>query len=69
MLFVSAAVYAMSLPMSETHKPIILQKRAKKLGVSLKGDTPDMKSVVIMRLIRPLHMLCTEASRKANLNE
>ncbi|RAR13776.1 MFS general substrate transporter [Stemphylium lycopersici] len=48
MLFVSAAVYAMSLPMSETHKPIILQRRAKKLGVSLKVDTPDMKSVPVV---------------------
>ncbi|KAF3007906.1 hypothetical protein E8E13_011074 [Curvularia kusanoi] len=64
MIFVTLAVYLVSLPMKETYKPIILARRAKKLGLETKpansAGTAAMKRAVVTGLFRPLHMLVTE---------
>lgn len=69
MIFVTLAVYIASLPMKETYKPIILARRAKKLGLQKNAaGSPGgaaMKRAVIIGLFRPMHMLVTEV-RKQN---
>ncbi|KAF2871670.1 major facilitator superfamily domain-containing protein [Massariosphaeria phaeospora] len=64
MLFISVAVYALALPMKETYKPVILARRAKKLGISAEKPSAQssaaVKSSLVQNFIRPLHMLCTE---------
>lgn len=64
MVFVTLAVYIAALPMKETYKPIILARRAKRLGLDSKpNSTPEkaaMKRVIIFGLLRPIHMLVTE---------
>jgi hypothetical protein len=62
MLFLAVFVYAIALPMDETYKPIVLKKRAKKHGIATKQETPDLKSEILMRFIRPLHLISTEVS-------
>ena len=64
-LFISAAALAYSLFMKETYKKIILQKRARKLGLSPPPKTGPtgfaaMKFLLTVTLIRPVHMLLTE---------
>ena len=64
-LFISAAALAYSLFMKETYKKIILQRRAKRLGLpppSKKGPTgfAALKFLFTVTLIRPVHMLLTE---------
>lgn len=62
MLFITLAIYLAALPMKETYKPTILQRRAKKLGLSIKppaGDT-SIKRTVVLKFARPMHMLFTE---------
>ncbi|KAF1358460.1 MFS general substrate transporter [Lizonia empirigonia] len=64
MIFVTLAVYIASFPMKETYKPIILARRAKRLGLDVKpagnpGGTA-MKRSIITNLFRPMHMLLTE---------
>jgi hypothetical protein len=46
--------------MKETYKPIILKKRAKKLGIATKQETADLKGEIYIRAIRPLHLISTE---------
>ena len=50
--------------MKETYKPIILARRAKKLGLEAKptgsAGAAAMKRAVITGLFRPMHMLATE---------
>lgn len=64
MIFVTLAVYIAALPMKETYKPVILARRAKKLGLEIKPTgspgTAAMKRSIITNLFRPLHMLLTE---------
>ncbi|KAJ4336415.1 hypothetical protein N0V87_005431 [Didymella glomerata] len=64
MVFVTLAVYIVSLPMKETYKPIILARRAKRLGLDTKSTGNEggaaMKRAVIVGLFRPMHMLATE---------
>ncbi|KAG9204400.1 hypothetical protein G6514_000856, partial [Epicoccum nigrum] len=64
MIFVTLAVYLASLPMKETYKPIILARRAKKLGMEIKpandAGAAAMKRAVMIGLFRPMHMLVTE---------
>lgn len=64
MIFVTLAVYIASLPMKETYKPIILARRAKKLGLDTNPSGSQggaaMKRAVIVGLFRPMHMLATE---------
>ncbi|KAF9698028.1 hypothetical protein EKO04_004127 [Ascochyta lentis] len=64
MIFITLAIYIASLPMKETYKPIILARRAKKLGLVTKptGDTQAaaMKRSIVTNLFRPVHMLLTE---------
>ncbi|KAJ4983472.1 Polyamine transporter 4-like protein 1 [Stagonosporopsis vannaccii] len=64
MIFVTLAVYVAALPMKETYKPIILKRRAKKLGLDTKPSggpgTATMKRAVMIGLFRPMHMLVTE---------
>jgi hypothetical protein len=63
MLFITLAVYVIAIPMRETYKPIILKRRAKKLGITLPGpSTAGVKSSVVQNFLRPLHMLVTEVS-------
>jgi hypothetical protein len=59
------AIYLASLPMEETYKKVILQKRAKKLGIEPpKNVGPSglagIKFLVTVTLFRPVHMLLTE---------
>lgn len=64
MIFVALAVYIASLPMKETYKPILLARRAKKLGLDTKPDSTQggaaMKRAIMVGLFRPMHMLLTE---------
>ncbi|KAJ4336711.1 hypothetical protein N0V95_008549 [Ascochyta clinopodiicola] len=64
MIFITLAIYILSLPMKETYKPIILARRAKQLGIDTKpAGSPGaaaMKRSLIANLFRPIHMLVTE---------
>jgi hypothetical protein len=62
MLFITSIVYIAALPMKETYKPIILKQRAKRLGLPTKAAHKDMKQLIVLKLVRPLHMLSTEVS-------
>lgn len=64
-IFVGLAATALIMPMSETHKKTILQRRAKKLGVAPPPGPPVKglayaKMLITITLIRPLNMLFTE---------
>ena len=60
MLFIIIAVYIAALPMKETYKPIILKKRAIKAGTPIKSEGKDIKSLIVLKFVRPVHMLSTE---------
>ncbi|UPX20159.1 uncharacterized protein EKO05_0010400 [Ascochyta rabiei] len=64
MIFIALTIYIMSLAMKETYKPIILARRAKKLGLVTKpASSPGasaMKRSLITNFFRPIHMLVTE---------
>lgn len=62
MLFATLVIFAIALPMKETYKPIILQRRAKKLGLDVKPDTGSVsvKRTLMLKFARPMHMLFTE---------
>lgn len=65
MLFVFVATYMASLPMKETYKKTILQKRAKRLGIEPpKSNMPSglaaIKFLLTVTLFRPIHMLLFE---------
>jgi len=64
-LFISVAIYLLSLPMHETYKKAILKRRSKKLN--LPGPPPlaasqlqTLKFFLTVTLLRPLHMLFFE---------
>lgn len=65
-LFISFVSFIVALPMSETYKRVILERRAKKLGLEPsprlgpKGTLPAMKFFATVTLVRPIHMLFTE---------
>lgn len=64
-LFIGTAAYIASLFMQETYKKIILQRRAKRLGIEppkgpqLKGAAA-IKFILTVTLFRPVKMLLTE---------
>lgn len=65
-LFWGALAYAVSLPQKETYKKIILQKRAKKLGLQpppnpLPPGMSKLRFILIVTLMRPMRMLFTES--------
>ena len=64
LLFFTAASLLYCLPMKETYKKIILQNRAKKLGIPPppKGPTgaAGLKFLLVITLFRPVHMLFAE---------
>ena len=65
MLFALGATVTMTLGMSETYKKVILQRRAKRLGLQQpqqlqKSTRETIRFFMMKTLIRPLHMLCTE---------
>ncbi|KAE8838398.1 hypothetical protein PTNB73_03586 [Pyrenophora teres f. teres] len=60
MLFITIAVYIAALPMKETYKPTILKKRAIKAGIPIKAEDKDVKRLIFMKFVRPIHMLSTE---------
>ncbi|KAH7383974.1 major facilitator superfamily domain-containing protein [Pyrenochaeta sp. MPI-SDFR-AT-0127] len=62
LLFITLVIFVAALPMQETYKPIILQRRAKKLGLSVKPAPGgvDIKRTFALKLARPMHMLFTE---------
>ena len=62
MLFITLVIFVVALPMRETYKPIILKKRAKKLGfeVTVNSDGVSIKRTIILKFARPMHMLFTE---------
>lgn len=55
--------------MKETYKKIILQRRARKLGVvsNENGDGAAVKKTIIQNFLRPMHMLVTEVSIRNKL--
>ena len=64
-IFIGVAAWALILPMSETHKKVILQKRAKKYGIEGPPVPPVkglayVKLLVTITLIRPVNMLLKE---------
>lgn len=64
-LFVMLGSYAFSIPMEETYKKIILQKRAKKLGIEppkqmVPPGLAAVKFIITVTLLRPLMMIFTE---------
>lgn len=65
-LFAGAAVWLMGLPQKETYKKIILQKRAKKLGLApppnqLPPGFARIKFLLLVTILRPVRMLATES--------
>ncbi|KAL2404696.1 Polyamine transporter 4 [Exophiala dermatitidis] len=65
-LFWGALSYAVTIPQKETYKKIILQRRAKKLGLPpapspLPPGMSPIKFLLIVTLLRPLRMLGTES--------
>ena len=64
-LFLSVAAFVYSLFMKETYKKIILQKRAKRLGIPPPPKTGPtglaaLKFLITVTLFRPVHMIFTE---------
>ena len=64
-LFIGLATYLYALPQQETYKKIILQKRAKKLGIPpppnpLPPGLARVKFVLTVTVLRPVVMLFTE---------
>jgi hypothetical protein len=66
MLFITLAIYVFTLFTRETYKPVILARRAKKHGITLKKSTTAssqaaaLKKGLIQGFGRPMHMLVTE---------
>ncbi|KAF2260915.1 MFS general substrate transporter [Lojkania enalia] len=62
MLFITLAIYLISLPTQETYKPVILARRAQKLGIQPPNvaHNASLKTTLIQNLVRPVHMLFTE---------
>lgn len=65
LLFAMVPAFFYSIFMKETYKKVILQKRAKRLGIPpppRNGPTglAALKFLLVVTLIRPLHMLATE---------
>lgn len=64
-LFAAVVAYTFSLCMKETYKKVILQRRAKRLGLPLEPKTGPsglaaVKILLTVTLTRPLHMILTE---------
>ncbi|KAF2020118.1 MFS general substrate transporter [Aaosphaeria arxii CBS 175.79] len=63
-IFITLAVYLMSLPMKETYKPIILKRRARKQGIVVpKTATNEIAviwSILLQNLVKPMRMLLIE---------
>ncbi|KAK1058821.1 hypothetical protein LTR74_013136 [Friedmanniomyces endolithicus] len=64
-IFIALAAYLTILPMSETYKKVILQRRAKKLNIPPPPTPPmsaltQLKILVTITIARPLVMLATE---------
>ncbi|KAL1792503.1 hypothetical protein ACET3X_009010 [Alternaria dauci] len=60
-IFLAMFVYATAIPSSETYKPMIVKKRAAKQGIVTKDNTSDLKSEILIRAIRPVHLILTES--------
>ncbi|KAF2029571.1 MFS general substrate transporter [Setomelanomma holmii] len=62
MIFVALSAFIIAAPMKETYKPQILKNRAKKHGITPPEDpaASKVKNAVALKVVRPLHMLCTE---------
>ncbi|KAF2832692.1 MFS multidrug transporter-like protein [Ophiobolus disseminans] len=61
-IFITLIATLVALPMKETYKPIILKKRARKHGLKM-PDAPKgakMKTAIVVKVVRPLHMLVAE---------
>ncbi|KAH8806094.1 MFS transporter [Xylogone sp. PMI_703] len=64
-LFVGAFSYLLCLPQKETYKKIILQQRAKRLGLpppqdNLPTGVAKLKVLLVITVLRPMHMIVTE---------
>lgn len=64
-IFIALAAYLTVLPMSETYKKVILQRRARRLGIAPPPAPPVkgwayVKMLVTITILRPLHMLAVE---------
>jgi hypothetical protein len=62
MLFISLTVFISAIPMKETYKKIILQRREKKQGTAPEknSDGAAVKKTIVQNFLRPMHMLVTE---------
>jgi MFS family permease len=60
MIFITLIVFAIAVPMRETYKPVILKRRAKKLGIVPQTKTASIGELLIRNSIRPMEMLVTE---------
>ena len=65
MLFITVTIYIAALPMKETYKPVILKRRAKSLGLPVQYEEADIKRLIVLKFIRPLHMLSSEVNLEA----
>jgi hypothetical protein len=71
MLFITLTAFIFALPMRETYKPVILKQRAKKHGLVLANDQSEgakLKNAVVLKVLRPFHMLFTEVSHTVSYN-
>lgn len=61
MLFATIPIFIAALFTRETYKPVILQRRAKKLGLpSPVPQGADIKRTLVLKFARPMYMLATE---------
>lgn len=61
MLFVTLPIFLAALFTHETYKPIILARRARKLGLpSPIHSGANLKNTLVLKFARPMYMLCTE---------
>lgn len=69
MLFITVGIFVAALPMQETYKPVILKRRALKLGLPLQDDSGWMsvRRALALKLGRPLHMLFTEVTHRHSI--
>lgn len=70
MIFVTLTAYTVAVLMKETYKPVILKRRAKKHGIETVEDqakSEKLKNALILKVLRPFHMLFTEVSYASGL--
>lgn len=70
MIFVTLSAYTVAVLMKETYKPVILKRRAKRCGIETMEDQDKgekLRNVLVLKVLRPFHMLFTEVSYTSGL--